>query len=118
MQKIKSAKKPLSCRRKMTSQDIIDQILAKNSEVNQIQIMERLQVERTRTGGLLGDETLLRLIAAKYGVEVQQNTIENSGVLSISRLFAGLNDVTVAGRLMAVFPSRSFEGEKRASLRL
>jgi replication factor A1 len=27
-------------------------------------------------------------------------------------LFAGLNDVTVAGRLMAVFPVRSFEGEK------
>src|SRR5208283_4965455 len=96
----------------MTIQDIIDKILAKNPEINKEQILEKLQVEKSRTGGLLGDETLLRLIAARYGVEVQQNTIHNSGTLSTSRLFAGLNDVTVAGRLIAVFPARSFEGEK------
>ena len=61
---------------------------------------------------MLADETLLRLIAAKYGVQVQQNTIHNDGNLSINRLFAGLYDVTVAGRLVAVFPVRTFEGEK------
>ena len=96
----------------MTTQEIIDKILAKNPEISQEQILEKLQAEKSRTGGLLGDETLLRLIAAKYGVEVQQNTIHNSGILSTSRLFAGLNDVTVAGRLIAVFPARTFEGEK------
>ncbi len=96
----------------MTIQDIIDKILAKNPEINKEQILEKLHVEKSRTGGLLGDETLLRLIAARYGVEVQQNTIRNSGTLSTSRLFAGLNDVTVAGRLIAVFPARTFEGEK------
>ena len=60
----------------MTTQDIIDKILAKNPEISQEQILEKLQAEKTRTGGLLGDETLLRLIAAKYGVEVQQNIIQ------------------------------------------
>ena len=96
----------------MTTQDIIDKILAKNPEISQEQILEKIQAEKSRTGGLLGDETLLRLIAARYGVEVQQNTIHNNGTLSTSRLFAGLNDVTVAGRLIAVFPARTFEGEK------
>jgi replication factor A1 len=96
----------------MNIQDIIDKILAKNPEINKEQILEKLQVEKYRTGGLLGDETLLRLIAARYGVEVRQNTIQNSGTLSTSRLFAGLNDVTVAGRLIAVYPARTFEGEK------
>ena len=96
----------------MTIQDIIDKILAKNPEINKEQILEKLHVEKSRTGGLLGDETLLRLIAARYGIEVQQNTIRNSGTLSTSRLFAGLNDVTVAGRLIAVYPARTFEGEK------
>jgi replication factor A1 len=100
----------------MTTQDIIEKILAKNPEISQEQILEKLQAEKTRTGGLLGDETLLRLIAAKYGVEVQQNTIHNNGNLSTSRLFAGLNDVTVAGRLIAVFPARTFEGEKSGKL--
>ena len=96
----------------MTTQDIIEKILAKNPEISEEQILEKMQAEKSRTGGLLGDETLLRLIAARYGVEVQQNTIHNNGTLSTSRLFAGLNDVTVAGRLIAVFPARTFEGEK------
>jgi replication factor A1 len=96
----------------MNTQDIIEKILAKNPEISREQILEKLRSEKSRTGGLLGDETLLRLIAAKYGVEVQQNTIHNNGNLSTSRLFAGLNDVTVAGRLIAVFPARTFEGEK------
>ena len=112
MQKIKSANTSLSCRRKMTTQEIIGKILTKNPEITEKQILERLSSEKSRTGGLLGDETLLRLIAAKYGVEVQQNTIHNDGNLSISRLFAGLYDVTVAGRLVAVFSTRTFEGEK------
>jgi len=96
----------------MTTQDIIEKILAKNPEISQEQILEKLKAEKSRTGGLLGDDTLLRLIAAKYGVEVQQNTVHNNGNLSTSRLFAGLNDVTVAGRLIAVYPVRTFEGEK------
>jgi len=81
MQKIKSASTSLSCRRKMTNQDIIEKILEKNPEISQEQILEKLQAEKSRTGGLLGDETLLRLIAAKYGVEVPQNSIHNSGTL-------------------------------------
>ena len=96
----------------MTTQDIIKKIIEKNPEVNQEQILEKLQAEKSKNGGLLGDETLLRLIAAKYGVEVEQNTIHNNGTLLTSHLFAGLNDVTVAGRLIAVFPARTFEGEK------
>jgi replication factor A1 len=96
----------------MTKQDIIQKILAKNPELTEGQIIEKLRDEKTRTGGLLADETLLRLIAAKYGVEVQHSVISNSGVLPTSRLLAGLNDVTVAGRLIAVYPTRSFEGEK------
>ncbi len=96
----------------MTTQDIIQRILASNPELTEGQILEKLREERARTGGLLGDETLLRLIAAKYGIEVRHGGISNSGVLPSSRLLAGLNDVTVAGRLIAVFPTRTFEGEK------
>jgi replication factor A1 len=96
----------------MTSRDIIQKILAENPQLSEEQVLERLTSERARTGGLLSDETLLRLIAAKLGVTVEQYGICNSGTLSTSRLCAGLNDVTVAGRLIAVFAARSFEGEK------
>jgi replication factor A1 len=114
MQKIKSLSTSLSCRRKMTTQSIIQEILAKNPLISQEQIIEKLQAEKARTGGLLGDETLLRLIAAKFGIQVQQNTIHNSGILSTNRLFAGLYDVTVAGRLIAVFPVKTFQGAEKS----
>ncbi|MCL5949773.1 MAG: OB-fold nucleic acid binding domain-containing protein [Candidatus Bathyarchaeota archaeon] len=98
----------------MTTQDLIQEIQRQNPLISQEQILERLQAERARTGGLLGDETLLRLIAAKFGVAVQQNTFHNNGILSTSRLFAGLYDVTVAGRLIAVFPAKTFQGAEKS----
>jgi replication factor A1 len=98
----------------MTTQALIDEIQAKNPQINQSQLLERLEAERTRTGGLLGDETLLRLIAAKLGIQVQQNAFQNSGIISSGRLFAGLYDVNVAGRLIAVFPVKTFGGEEKS----
>jgi replication factor A1 len=114
MQKIKSGSSPLSCRRIMTTQDIIQQILQQNPQLSQELLLERLRFEKARTGGLLGDETLMRLIAAKFGVKVEQNAYQNSGVLSTSRLVAGLYDVTVAGRLIAVFPAKTFQGAEKS----
>jgi replication factor A1 len=114
MQKIKSRNTSLSCHPKMTTQDLIQEILQKNPLITQEQILEKLKAEKARTGGLLGDETLLRLIAAKFGVQVRQNTIQNSGILSTNRLFAGLYDVTVTGRLIAVFPAKIFQGAEKS----
>lgn len=95
----------------MTKEALIEEILQKNPQLTQAQLLERLELERDKTGGLLADETLLRLIAAKLGIVVQQNSYQNSSVLSSSKLFAGLYDVTVAGRLVAVFPVKTFQGE-------
>jgi replication factor A1 len=98
----------------MSTQTLIEQILTKNPQISQTKLMERLAAERARCGGLLGDETLLRLIAAKLGVEVSQNSIQNSGFLSINRLCTGLNDVSVAGRTVAVFPAKTFQGAEKS----
>jgi replication factor A1 len=94
----------------MTSEEIIQQILSKHPEVSRNQILENLETEKSKTGGLIADETLLRLIAARYGVELLQDRVYRK--LSINHLVPGLNDVTVAGRLVAVYPPRAFEGEK------
>ena len=96
----------------MTAQEIIDEILQKNPEVSHEQILEKIEAEKARTSGLLDDQTILRLIAAKYGISVKQNERRNDGTLSTNRLVAGLNNVTIAGQVIAVFATRSFEGEK------
>jgi len=98
----------------MTTHELIEEIRRKNPLISQEQIQERLQAERAKTGGLIGDETLLRLIATKCGVQVQHNSIQNSETLKTSRLFAGLYDVTVAGRLIVVFPAKTFQGAEKS----
>jgi len=96
--------------KKMTAEEIIQQILSKHPEVSRDQILESLETEKSKTGGLIADETLLRLIAARYGVEILKDRVYRK--LSISQLVPGLNDVTVTGRVVAVYPIRTFEGEK------
>ena len=94
----------------MNTEEIIQQIVSKHPELSREQILENLETEKRKTGGLIADETLLRLIAARYGVE----TIHPRAVrkLSISHLVAGLNDVTVTGRVIVVYPPRTFEGKR------
>jgi replication factor A1 len=94
----------------MTAEDIIQQILSKHPEVSREQILENLETKKNKTGGLIADETLLRLIAAGYGVEILQKKVYRR--LSISHLVAGLNDVTVTGRVVVVYPPRTFNGAR------
>jgi ssDNA-binding replication factor A large subunit len=95
---------------KMTDEETIQQILSKHPEVSRNQILETLETEKSKTGGLIAEETLLRLIAARYGVEILKDRVYHK--LSISHLVPGLNDVTVTARVVAVYPPRTFEGEK------
>lgn len=94
----------------MTNEELIQQILSKHPKVSREEILGSLEAEKKKTGDLIAEETLLRLIAAKYGIEIiKRRTIRR---MSIKNLVAGLNDVTLTGRVIAVFPPKKFEGEK------
>jgi replication factor A1 len=99
----------------MIIEEIVTAILAKHPELSEQQILEIFAQEKERSGGLLGDETLLRLIATRYGIEITKQ-VEFKEILSSGRLVLGLNDVSVEGRLSAVFPVRSFSGEKSGKI--
>ncbi len=95
----------------MESEDIIQQILSRNPEVSLKQILETLESEKKKTAGLIEDTTLLRLIAAKHGVQISQNRSFDQRI-SIGRLIPGLNNVTVVGRVVGVSQPRTYEGKK------
>ena len=97
--------------KKMAEEEIIKQILLKHPELERDQLLERLRNEKNKSGGLIADTTLLRLIAAEYGIKIAQNRIYEQK-FSINHVFPGLNDVTVTGRIVAVYPSRTFEGKR------
>ncbi|MGC9346272.1 MAG: OB-fold nucleic acid binding domain-containing protein, partial [Candidatus Bathyarchaeales archaeon] len=94
----------------MTTEKIIEQILSRHPEISREEILERLEREKRKTGGLISNDILLRMIAAELGVEISGET--SMPTLSIGDLISSLNDVTVVGRVVAVFPSKTFEGNK------
>ena len=95
----------------MTAEEIIQKILSKHPEVNREQILGWLDEEREKSGGLIAEATLLRFIAAKFGVEVPLNKAIDHKV-STGLLIPNLNDVTVTGRIVAIYQAKTFEGKK------
>lgn len=90
----------------MATEEIIALILSKNPEISRENLIGRLEEERRKTGGFISDETLLRMIAAEFGIKLQ---IEAPlPTLSIANLVPGLSDITVIGRVVAIFPPKEF----------
>jgi replication factor A1 len=102
----------------MSIEKLIEQILSKHPEISREELMERLEEEREKTAGYISDESLLRMIASEFGIEISHEEFL-AHTLLIGDLVPNLNDVTVIGRVVAVFPSKTFmakEGGKFASL--
>jgi len=95
----------------MTIEEIIKQILSKHPEIPREQILERLAKEKTKTGGLISDVALLRMLAAEFGTDLPQNEV-HAHKLSLRDLIPSLSDVTVSGRIVAAFTPKAFEGKR------
>ena len=99
----------------MTDEEIIGQIRSKHPEISEKEIAEKLEKEKHRTGGFISEGTLLRMIAAHMGMETQGSG-PTPPTLSILDLVPGLGNVTVVGRVVAVFPPKAFNGDRKGRL--
>ena len=95
----------------MIVEEIVQAILCKHPEFNRAQILETLETEKKITSGLIADDTLMRLIGARYDVQVPQNKTFSCSI-STGQLVPALNDVTISGRIVAVYPVKCFEGKQ------
>jgi replication factor A1 len=95
----------------MTVDHLLDRILSDCPNVSREEVLNRLAKEKTRNGGLISDETLLRMIAAELGVGINDADVSLPSLL-IRDLVPNLNDVTVAGKVLAVYSPRTFNGKK------
>ncbi|MDI6805115.1 MAG: OB-fold nucleic acid binding domain-containing protein [Candidatus Bathyarchaeia archaeon] len=95
----------------MSIEKLIEQILSNRPEISRKELMERLKKAREKTAGFISDESLLRMIAAEFGIEISHKE-SWAPTLLIGDLVPGLNDVTVIGRVVAVFPSKIFKSEE------
>ena len=96
----------------MSFDEIVERILSCCPGVSRESVLERLEAERSRAGGLISDEALLRMIGAGLGCVFPGGEVAEH-VLLMRDLIPGLNDVSVVGRVLAVFSPRVFGGVKK-----
>lgn len=96
----------------MSINEIIKKIINRNPQISREQLLEKLEKEKVKTGGLISDETLMQIIATDLGLEIPQDDALKF-LLSIEDLLPNLNDVTIVGRVIAVFPSKTFGKNRR-----
>jgi replication factor A1 len=99
----------------MSADDIIGRITSTCPWISKDQVLSRLEKEKRKVGGLISDDALLKMIAAEFGCELAK-TDAQMPLLLIKDLLPGLNDVTVTGRVLAIFGSKAFDGVKKGKL--
>jgi replication factor A1 len=86
---------------------LVDLIISKHPEISRDILLKRLEDERRKSGGLISDEVLLRMVAAEFGVEVSNAAFVP--LPALGSLVPGLNDVSVVGRVIALYPAKVSE---------
>jgi len=94
----------------MALEKTVSEILSKTNRISREEIYGKLEEARRMTDGLVSDGVLLRMIAAECGVKI----LEKPKVprLPLKEVVPGLNDVTVTGRVIAIFPSERPRGDR------
>jgi replication factor A1 len=96
----------------MSFEEMVERILSSCPGVSRESVLERLEAERRRAGGLISDEALLRMIAAGFGCEILGSETA-AHVLLLRDLIPGLSNISVVGRVVAVFSPRAFNGSRK-----
>ncbi|KON31604.1 hypothetical protein AC482_00180 [miscellaneous Crenarchaeota group-15 archaeon DG-45] len=86
--------------------DIIKRILALRPQLTREAVERLIDEERAKAAGLLTEEAAAHLVASNLGLDGAGERIEAK--LRIGDLTSGLSDVSLTGRVIHIFPARSF----------
>ena len=90
----------------MGSEHVIEEILGARPDLTRQEILERIERKKKGAGKFFTDETAARIVASDLGVEILQKPLRLE--ILIQDLVSGLNDVTVTGRVITVYPPQTF----------
>jgi replication factor A1 len=90
-----------------STEDVIKRILAVKPNLTREAVERLIQEEKAKAAGLLTDEAAAHMVASNLGMDGAGERIEAK--LKIGALTSGLNDVSITGRVLHVFPPRTFQ---------
>ena len=86
---------------------LVNELLMSRPELTREEVMKRVKEKKETVGaGYLTDQGALFLVAGELGVSLQRSV---SSDLSIKELRIGANDVTVSARVLAIYPTSSYQ---------
>ena len=90
----------------MTLEEIIERILASRRELTRDKVLRMIEEKKASAEGFFTEESAARMVASDLAVEIPTKLLQPK--LEIKSLISGLNDVTVTGRVIIVYPSQTF----------
>src|SRR4029077_8828907 len=90
-----------------SSENLLNQILAKNPDMQREELLSMVERKKQESHGLLSDEGAVRLLAQQLaGLSGQSVNISD---LRISSVQAGLSDATISGEILSMSQLREFQ---------
>jgi replication factor A1 len=90
----------------MSLEEIVEQILSSCSNLKREDVLEMIEKKKRGAGDFLAYETAARIVASELGVKSRKKPLRLE--IQIQDLVSGLNDVTVAGEVVALYPPKIF----------
>src|ERR671918_2029608 len=85
---------------------MVEILLEKKPEISAEEIKNLVEEKKRRIGaGYLTDQGALFLVAADLGVSLERN---QSSLLKLKELYVGARDINVVGRVISIYPTRTF----------
>ena len=66
-----------------------------------------IENKKREAGGFLSNETAARLVASELGVKIAKKPCRLK--IQIKDLFSGLNDVSLTGQVLSIYPPKTFK---------
>jgi len=91
----------------MRLEEIIKRVMLARPEISREDFLKMIKQRKEELGSYFTDEAIARVLASELGVKIPREKQEKFE-LSIKSIIAGLNDVTVSGRITSIYPIQIF----------
>jgi len=92
----------------MQNYDLLIDRIAKSADLDKEEVERRVEAKKAKLSGLISKEGAAQIIAAELGISFEDAD------LKVSELMPGMKKVNVVGKIIQLFPVRSFEKNGRS----
>jgi len=91
----------------MSFNEVIERILSSRPDLSREEVIKIIEKKKGEARGFFTNEVAARLVASELGLEIRHQSFQSE--VLVRDLVSGLRDVTVTGRVIAVYPLKTFK---------